>query len=210
MSKKNVPALRLVDRDEAPQLPELSGELRLALTEVAGAAREGLLAMSVGVGLCVFRRDDGRGAHRQAGVGAKHAKVPSRTASRHGIASGSVVLGGRRVPVERPRARTVDGSEVTLDTYTAAAGDDLLSCLVLERMLAGLATRRHRAAIHAALSTSAATSPTTSPRPSGAGSTGAWPGRSAPIPTPACARPATWPDSSRPAGPTRRPACARG
>ena len=41
MSQKNVPALRLVDRDEASQLPELSGELRLALTEVAGAAREG-------------------------------------------------------------------------------------------------------------------------------------------------------------------------
>ena len=49
--KKNVPALRLVDRDDAPQLPELSDELRLALDDVAGAAREGLLAMSVAVGL---------------------------------------------------------------------------------------------------------------------------------------------------------------
>jgi len=38
---KNVPAVRLVDRDEAPELPDLSEELRLAFTELAGAAREG-------------------------------------------------------------------------------------------------------------------------------------------------------------------------
>ncbi len=45
--KKNVSALRLVDRDDAAQLPEMSDELRVALADVAGAAREGLLAMSV-------------------------------------------------------------------------------------------------------------------------------------------------------------------
>jgi len=38
---KNVPAVRLVDRDEAPELPELSDEFRLA-TELAGAARGAL------------------------------------------------------------------------------------------------------------------------------------------------------------------------
>jgi putative transposase len=144
MSKKNVSALRLVDRDEAPELPELSDELRLVLAEVVGAAREGLLAMSVGVGLGVFAQM--MEEELTARVGAKHAKLPGRTASRHGTAAGSVVLGGRRVRVERPRARAADGSEVTLDTYAAAADDDLLSSLVLERMLAGLATRRHRAA----------------------------------------------------------------
>lgn len=144
MSNKNVPALRLVDRDEAPELPELSDELRLALTELVGSAREGLLAMSVGVGLRVFA--EMMEEELTARVGAKHAKVPGRAASRHGSAPGSVVLGGRRVRVERPRARSAEGAEVTLDTYAAAADDDLLSALVLERMLAGLATRRHRAA----------------------------------------------------------------
>ncbi len=52
--KKNVAALRVVDRDDAAQLPELSDELRLALADVVGAAREGLLAMSVAVGLRVM------------------------------------------------------------------------------------------------------------------------------------------------------------
>jgi transposase-like protein len=57
-----------------------------------------------------------------------------------------VVLGGRRVPVSRPRARTVDGHEVPLTAYNLFAGEDQLSTVVLERMLAGLATRRHPAA----------------------------------------------------------------
>jgi transposase-like protein len=100
--------------------------------------------MSVAVGLRVMA--ELMEAELAAKVGPKHAKQPGRTARRHGSADGSVVLGGRRVPVDRPRARTIDGREVTLDTYAAFAADDLLGQVVMERMLAGLATRRHRAA----------------------------------------------------------------
>ncbi len=58
-----------------------------------------------------------------------------------------MVLGGRKVPIDRPRARKIDGTgEVPLDTFATFASEDLLNQLVLERMLAGLATRRHRAA----------------------------------------------------------------
>jgi putative transposase len=141
---KKLPAVRLAERDLALELPELPDELRLAMTEVAAAAREGLLAMSVAVGLRVMA--ELMEAELAATVGPKHAKQPGRAARRHGSAPGSVVLGGRRVPVDRPRARTVDGCEVTLDTYTTFAADDLLGQVVMERMLAGLATRRHRAA----------------------------------------------------------------
>jgi hypothetical protein len=49
-----VPAVRLVNREDAQALPSLPNELRVAMTEVAGAAREGLLAMSVAVGLQVM------------------------------------------------------------------------------------------------------------------------------------------------------------
>jgi len=142
--KKNVPCLRVVERDDVPELPELSEEMRLALTEMAGAAREGLLAMSVGVGLRVFA--EMMEEELAAKVGVKHAKMIGRRASRHGTAAGSVVLGGRRVGVTRPRARSAEEGEVTLDTYAAFADDDLLGQVVMERMLAGLATRRHRAA----------------------------------------------------------------
>ena len=54
-----------------------------------------------------------------------------------------MTLGGRRVPVTRPRARTIDGHEVPLTTYTHFAAEDLLTQVVMERMLAGVATRRH-------------------------------------------------------------------
>ncbi|MGI8756166.1 MAG: hypothetical protein ACR2MB_09960 [Acidimicrobiales bacterium] len=62
-----------------------------------------------------------------AKVGAKHAKPAERSASRHGREDGSVVFGGRRVPVRRPRARTTAGEEVALESYSTFAADDLLS-----------------------------------------------------------------------------------
>jgi putative transposase len=136
--------VRLVEREDAQALPPLPEELRVAMTEVAGAAREGLLAMSVAVGLRVLA--ELLEAEIAAQAGPRHAKQPGRLARRHGSAPGSVVLGGRRVPVDRPRARTLDGHEVQLATWQAFADDDLLGQVVMERMLAGLATRRHQAA----------------------------------------------------------------
>jgi len=139
---KKVPAVRLVERDETAEVVELSEELRVSLAQVAGAARDGLLAMSATVGLMVMH--EMMNAEMTAKVGAaKHAKVAGRKANWHGDAAGSVVLGGRRVPVERPRGRTTDGREIELDSYATFSNDDLLSGLVMERMLAGVATRRH-------------------------------------------------------------------
>jgi len=122
-------------------LPELSEEVRLALADIAGAAREGLLAMSVATGLAVMQAMFEAEITEIAGPKGKHNR--ERTAVRHGPGRGSVTLGGRRVPVDRPRARTVDGHEVPLQTYAHFASDDPLSQVLLERMLAGVATRRH-------------------------------------------------------------------
>ena len=70
-----------------------------------------------------------------------------RTAVRHGHEDGEVTLGGRRVGVERPRVRTADGeSEVPLATYDHFADRDQLQDVVLERMLAGVSTRKYRRA----------------------------------------------------------------
>ena len=141
MSKKNVAAVRLVERDDVGVV-ELPAELRVSLASIAGVAREGLLAMSASVGLLVMH--EMMNAEMTAKVGAaKHAKLADRQANWHGDAPGSVVLGGRRVPVERPRGRTTDKAEIELDTYATFTNDDLLGELVMERMLAGVATRRH-------------------------------------------------------------------
>jgi putative transposase len=74
--------------------------------------------------------------------GPKGEHDPGRAAVRRGSGKGSVTLGGRRVPVERPRDRTVDGHEVPLTSYEYFAADHLLTQVVMERMLAGVATRR--------------------------------------------------------------------
>jgi transposase-like protein len=47
------------------------------------------------------------------------------------------------VAVARPRARRLDGHEVALSSYEHFAADDMLTQVVMERMLAGMATRRH-------------------------------------------------------------------
>jgi transposase-like protein len=68
---------------------------------------------------------------------------PTRVAYRHGSDEGEVTLGSRRVGVQRPRMRAKDeGGEVPVETYEHFARRDVLSAVVLERMLAGVSTRR--------------------------------------------------------------------
>jgi putative transposase len=147
---KTVPTLRVVSKSEAPAeadelgMTDLPAEVRLALTDIAGAARDGLLAMSVAAGMAVMQAMFDAEITGVCGPRGKH--DPDRTAVRHGAGRGSVVLGGRRMPVTRPRARTTDGAEVPLAAYRLFAAEDQLTAVVMERMLAGLATRRHIAA----------------------------------------------------------------
>ncbi len=141
---KTVPTAQVAAMADTVELADLPEEVRLALADVAGAAREGLLAMSVAAGLAVMQAMFDAELTAVAGPKGKH--DPQRTAVRHGAERGSVTLGGRRMPVSRPRARTTDGHEVPLATYGHFAADDLLSAVVMERMLAGVATRRHRRA----------------------------------------------------------------
>jgi putative transposase len=121
-------------------LPERVQE---ALGQLVGAAKEGLLALSVGVGLGVL--DELMAEEVDDIVGPKGKHNAERTAVRHGHEDGSVTLGGRRIEVRRPRVRSADGeSEVALSTYEHFADRDPLRRVVLERMLAGVSTRRYR------------------------------------------------------------------
>jgi len=138
---KTVPTVRLADTTDTAGLPELPEEIQLAMTDIAGAAREGLLAMSVAAGMAVMQAMFEAEIAEACGPKGKH--DASRAAVRHGSGRGSVTLGGRRVAVTRPRARTVDGHEVPLAGYSHFAAEDLLTQVVMERMLAGVATRRH-------------------------------------------------------------------
>jgi len=138
---KTVPTVRLADTTDAATLPDLPEEIALAMTDIAGAAREGLMAMSVAAGMAVMAAMFEAEITEACGPKGKH--DANRAAVRHGPGRGSVTLGGRRVAVDRPRARTTDGHEVPLGSYEHFAAEDMLTQVVMERMLAGVATRRH-------------------------------------------------------------------
>ena len=119
----------------------LPARVQEALGELVGVAKDGLLALSVGVGLGVLSELLEEEVDDVVGPKGKH--DPDRTAVRHGHEDGEVTLGARRVSVRRPRARSADGrEEVALETYAHFADRDPLTRVVLEQMLAGVSTRR--------------------------------------------------------------------
>jgi len=76
---------------------------------------------------------------------------PDRAGYRHGAGAGSVTLGGRRVPVTRPRVRAADGSgELRLPSYDLFSSTEILGQMALEKMLAGLSSRRYTAGLEPA------------------------------------------------------------
>ncbi len=138
---KNVPGPQVVTPRQALERP-LPAEIQEALGELVGAAREGLLALSVGVGLSVVH--ELMEAEVSEVVGPKGRHNPDRTANRHGHERGSMTLGGRRVEVRRPRVRTADDErELPVRTYEYFADRDPLTVVVMNRMLAGVSTRKY-------------------------------------------------------------------
>ena len=138
MKKVSVPqvvtAVEAVESSLSPEIQEVLGEL-------VGAAREGLLALSVGVGLGVVHELMELEVAEVVGPKGKH--DPDRTAKRHGHEDGSMTLGGRRVQVSRPRMRTADDErELPVTTYEHFADRDPLTRAVIDRMLAGVSSRK--------------------------------------------------------------------
>ncbi len=126
---------------ERARRAELPDHIQEALGELAGAAKEGLMALSVGVGLGVLH--ELMEGEVDEVVGPKGRHDPEREAKRHGHEPTSVTLGARRVAVDRPRVRSADDRhEVPLATYSHFAARDPLADVVLERMLCGVSTRR--------------------------------------------------------------------
>jgi transposase-like protein len=79
---------------------------------------------------------------RTAICGPRYAHEPDRPASRAGTTPSEVVLGGRKVTIQRPRVRTAAG-EVALPTFQTMAATDPLDRRVVEQMLVGVATRQY-------------------------------------------------------------------
>jgi putative transposase len=141
-------------RGGQPASPVPSGitvpeQVVVSMAEIAESAREGLLALAVSTGLQVMTAMFAEDVGRLCGLEGKH--NADRAGYRHGSGAGSVTLGGRRIPVARPRVRSADGSgELHLPSYDLFSSTEILGQMAMEKMLAGLSSRRYSAGLEPA------------------------------------------------------------
>lgn len=125
----------------ASLVPHPESSLRhLPLVDLLVDTKTELLELALRSGLRVFTtmlEED-----RTAICGPRYAHEPDRSASRAGTTRSEVVLGGRKVTIQRPRVRTAAG-EVPLPTFQTMAATDPLDRRVVEQMLVGVATRQY-------------------------------------------------------------------
>ena len=112
----------------------------LPLVEVLVDTKAALFELMVQSGLQVL--DALLEEDRTALCGPRYAHHADRHASRAGTVPSEVVLGGRKVAMQRPRVRA-EGREVPLPTFQAVAQADPLNRRVVEQMLVGVATRHY-------------------------------------------------------------------
>jgi transposase-like protein len=82
-------------------------------------------------------------AERTALCGERYAHQENREAVRAGHVPSSLVLGGRRVEIPRPRARSSNGHELRLPSWQAWSSHDPLDERAFEQMVLGVSTRRY-------------------------------------------------------------------
>lgn len=104
-------------------------------------ASEGLLALSIRLGTEVVRQLLERDVTELAGERGKH--NPNRQAYRHGTEQTSVVLGGEKLQIQKPRVRSKDGKELVLPVLVLFQEEDPLNQVVLSHLLAGVSTRKY-------------------------------------------------------------------
>jgi transposase-like protein len=80
-------------------------------------------------------------------VGERSQPQPDRTANRWGSERGYCVVMGQKVPVRRPRVRSVEDKEVRLGSYEMFHRGEPLTETVWEKLMLGLSTRKYGQAV---------------------------------------------------------------
>jgi hypothetical protein len=114
---------------------------------IARASSRSTMGRRGGLGTGICRGRNGSGACRVV-------RTALRTSGRApgaavGARGGSLVMGGRRVKVERPRARGVDGHELSLPSWRAWSSRDPWDERAFEQMVLGVSTRRYARSLEA-------------------------------------------------------------
>ena len=130
---------------EALASPVATVQVPLPLLDVLTDTRTAFFGLCLEAGQQVLRTMMEQDRERLCGP--KNVPDPDRRAYRHGQTSGEVTLGGRRILVPRLRARSMDGHELDLPSFTYAGHRDPLDARTLEAIAIGVTTRKYRRAL---------------------------------------------------------------
>ena len=116
-------------------------QIPLGLLESLEDVREGFFSLCVSAGrqvlTAMMERD------REALCGPKWIPNAQRRAHRAGTIRSEVTLGGRRIPMQRLRARSTGGHELRLPSFGFASSRDPLDARTLEAIAIGVSTRKY-------------------------------------------------------------------
>ncbi len=125
---------KAISRRAIPQ--EVVGQLASPLAELM---RQTLLETVIASG--TIQAIEMLRAQQEVLCGPRYKQNADRKAHRHGTTVGSLVMGGRRVTLPRPRVRSVDGRELELPAWTEWSREDPLKQRALEQIILGVSTR---------------------------------------------------------------------
>ena len=137
------------ERRAKNQDPSRQIQLPLDRDELLALMQDSLESLAVEIGLLVA--SDILEDEVSRLCGARYQHQDDRTHTRYGRQRGVVILGGQKLPIERPRVRRVDGGgEVPLETYARLQSPDAMPRAVLRRMVRGVSTRDYEDVIDVA------------------------------------------------------------
>jgi putative transposase len=133
MKSHTLPALRA--------MPAAQVQISLPVQGVLRDVRHAFLGLCIDTGQKVLAAM--MEADRIALCGPKGVPDTARRAVRGGTTASQVVLGGQRIAVRRPRARSMTEGELALRSFDWAAGSDPLDAATMAAIAAGVSTRRY-------------------------------------------------------------------
>ncbi len=127
--------------DQALAPPVVTLQMPLPLVEMFAGIEEHFFELCVHAGQRVLHAM--MEADRTQQCGPKWIADAARTAQRAGSTASAVTLGGRRIALQRLRARTRAGAELGLPSFAWAAARDPLDRRTMEALAIGVTTRRY-------------------------------------------------------------------
>lgn len=137
--KKRHPRSRISIGDEVVQLT-------LDPNDLLREMQEGLHQFAVNIGLELVQLFMEQEIDQLCGT--RYGRPEDREATRHGGQPGVITIGGQKMSIHRPRARSSRGTgEVALKTYEMAQRDEAMPRAVLQRLVRGVSCRDYQGVI---------------------------------------------------------------